>query len=227
MDVSSRFNERTARHLAVGVAVFVFAFVVGAFAPRVVAVPLFEPFIAAAALVLLIAATLARSSLWVQTAFRRTVWVLFGALAGWWVLSFWLFSVPLLVVIVPLVWFAIAAGESSRSPSLPWSVVIASAPTMGWPLWWLSMMESLGELRTAVAALASEPAFVGFLLGALFGPPIVVSLSAGVFAYLGGRHVYRNDGLRFALQRPTARTAVLLGVAVASTLFAAGTVWLL
>lgn len=209
---------RRHRRIATGLVVLAVAFAAGAFAPRIVGVPFLQPFLGLATLALLGGAVVGGSSPEVRRSYRRGVGCVFGIVAGWWSLAFWIPDtfVPLLAVLV--IWLLWATAEAAAGPSLPWSVGLTSTPPAGMVGWWLWAMGGFAFLRSVGADAMETPTVAVRLAGVVLLPVVVLGVPAGIVAFLLGRSIHRGDGLRPELGVPDRDTLLLVAVAVGMVL---------
>lgn len=215
MDLPVRLSRRTLVRIGLGMAVFGAGFAVAVLLPRQFHVPYLEPLLGLAALALIGAAALAGASRQVLVTYRRSVWVAFGLLAGWMVIVTQGWPHPLFLLPVVFLWTVLAAVESARVPSLPWSLGIAGAPALAVAGWFLNRVANhQGSWLAVTRELATPEVVAGLGAGLLFfvGVP-------GVLGYLFGRNVHDTDGGRPGLPNADTETAVLVGVVLLLALF--------
>ena len=212
-------TRRDALRVGLGAAVFAVAFAVAATVTGRLHLPYLEPMVGLLALALLVGAALTGAPRRVRVRFRRSVLAGFGLLLGWWSIAVWRPSTPPLVLVVPLTWAALATAESARSPSLPWSLGVASAPAVGGSVWMLrSMAHRYGSWWRLASRARTDTGIAGSFLEETVGVLLLLGVTPGIAAYLVGRTWHGTDGWRPQLRRPDDRTVALLAAAGLSAL---------
>lgn len=212
-------SKRDAARLGLGALVFGVAFAVAATLPDRLHLPYVEPMVGLLALALLVAAALSRAPRRVRVGYRRGTMVGFGLLVGWLIMAVWRPPTEPLVLLVPLIWLGLASAESARSPSLSWSLGIASAPALGVTTWVLqSEAERHGSWWALASRLWTDGRLPRVVLEETTGVLLLFGVTPGIVAYLVGRWWHGTDDRWPERPAPDDRTVALAAAVLLATL---------